>query len=82
VLEVTVFRDGNHNSTTIPMEVKVPHASSLRPDYRRQLHLLPSLRRTPSSALCLPAIQELNEIKSTATYQSAVLFIEGQQPVA
>ena len=78
VPQVTVFRDGNHNaSATISLFMRAPYGLTILDNCLtcpvREEHLFCNLP--------LPAVQKLNEIKSTAIYpKSTMLFIEGQQP--
>jgi CRP/FNR family transcriptional regulator, cyclic AMP receptor protein len=80
VREVTAFRDGNHNgSATISQRytMRTPYGLNIIDNCLtcpvREEHLFCNLP--------LPALQKLNQIKSTAIYpRSATLFIEGQQP--
>jgi CRP/FNR family transcriptional regulator len=78
VPQVTVFRDGNHNAgATILSYMRAPYGLTILDNCVtcpvREEHLFCNLP--------MPAVQKLNEIKSTAVYpKSTMLFIEGQQP--
>jgi len=79
VREVTLFRDGNHNTgatifTSANSAMRAPYGLTILDNCVtcpvREEHLFCNLP--------LPAVKKLNEIKSTAVYpKSTMLFIEG-----
>ncbi len=80
VPEITAVLDSNHRCYNLPgywCQMRAPYGLNIIDNCLtcqvREEHLFCNLSR--------PAVQKLNEIKSTAVYpKSAMLFIEGQQP--